>query len=191
MADSDQQSTSSRYRIVVSDYSGEWAALFAKLARELRSALGDLAVRIDHIGSTSVPGLAAKPIVDVQISVWSLAPVDSYRAALEGLGYHWRDSNPELTKRYFRESPGSPRTHIHMRRAGSWNEQWALLFRDYMRSHLEEHEAYARLKRALAEKFPYDMTAYTEAKGDLLWLIIRRSDEWASLTGWEPGPSDA
>jgi GrpB-like predicted nucleotidyltransferase (UPF0157 family) len=161
------------------------------MAANLRAALGDIALRIDHIGSTSIPGLAAKPIIDIQISVADLEPVEPYRRKIEACGYRWKSENPELTKRYFRELPGARRTHIHTRRAGSWNEQWALLFRDYMRTHTDEHEGYASLKRSLAEKFPYDMAAYTDAKGDLLWQIIRRADEWASATGWRPSPSDA
>src|ERR1700691_4980432 len=177
--------------IVIADYSDEWPILFSRVSRAIRNEIGVIALRIDHIGSTSIPGLAAKPIIDIQISVANLEPVDAYRPALQRLGYHWRASNPELTKRYFREAPGSRRTHIHIRRSGSWNEQWALLFRDYMRCHSEEHEGYAQLKRSLAERFAHDMAAYTDAKGDLVWKIIRRADEWASLSGWQPGPSDA
>ncbi len=178
-------------RIILIDHSAEWHNLFATMAANLRAALGDIALRIDHIGSTSIPGLAAKPIIDIQISVADLEPVEPYRRKIEACGYRWKSENPELTKRYFRELPGARRTHIHTRRAGSWNEQWALLFRDYMRTHTDEHEGYASLKRSLAEKFPYDMAAYTDAKGDLLWQIIRRADEWASATGWRPSPSDA
>jgi GrpB-like predicted nucleotidyltransferase (UPF0157 family) len=191
LSDRRQPSAPQPFRIVIDDYRPEWASLFSSLAGDLRGALGVVALRIDHIGSTSVPGLAAKPIIDTQVSVLKLEPVEAYRPSLEAIGYQWRASNPELTKRYFRELPGGRRTHIHVRRAGSWNEQWALLFRDYMRTHREEHEGYAALKRSLAEKFATDMSAYTDAKGDLLWQIIRRADEWASISGWEPGPSDA
>ncbi|MDD5220536.1 MAG: GrpB family protein, partial [Candidatus Bipolaricaulis sp.] len=115
-------------RVIVIPYDPEWARRFAELGRPLRVALGDAALRIDHIGSTAVVGLAAKPIIDVQISVASFEPIDAYRLSLERLGYVFRAENPERTKRYFREPPGERRTHIHVRRAGSWAEQFSLLF---------------------------------------------------------------
>jgi len=120
----------------------------------VRAALGAIALRIDHIGSTAIPGLAAKPIVDVQISVADFDPLDAYRTALERLGYGFHADNPDLTKRYFREAPGQRRTHIHVRRAGSFSEQFALLFRDFMRVHPETAADYASLKRQLVGHTP-------------------------------------
>src|SRR5262245_18675518 len=119
--------------IRIVDYDPDWRRRFAELGVRLRSALGGVALRIDHIGSTSVPGLAAKPVIDIQVSVARLEPIDPFRAPLERLGYVYRANNPERTKRYFREPPGQPRTHIHVRRAGSFSEQFPLLFRDYLR----------------------------------------------------------
>ena len=104
-------------------YDPAWPSLFAALGVRLRDALASVALRIDHIGSTSVPGLAAKPIVDIQVSVAALDPVDAYRVPLEGLGLVFRPENTEWTKRYFREAPGMRRTHIHVRRAGSFSKQ--------------------------------------------------------------------
>ncbi len=178
-------------RVVIVSYDRGWPALFSELAGSLRRALQDTALRIDHIGSTSVPGLAAKPIIDVQVSVASLDPVDAYRLPLEGLGFVFRSQNPELTKRYFRERPGQRRTHIHVRRAGSWAEQFALLFRAYMRTHSAEAEGYADLKRGLAEQYGDDRHGYTEAKAAFIWEVMARADRWSQDTGWEPGPSDA
>jgi GrpB-like predicted nucleotidyltransferase (UPF0157 family) len=103
----------------------------------------------------------------------------------------YRPDNAERTKRYFREPPGSRRTHIHVRRARSFSELWALLFRDYLRAHPKDGAEYAVVKRQLAEQFPHDGAAYTEAKGPLLWEVIRRADEWGQALGWMPGPTDA
>jgi GrpB-like predicted nucleotidyltransferase (UPF0157 family) len=153
--------------------------------------LGTVALRIDHIGSTAVPGLAAKPIIDVQISVASFEPFDTICTPTEGLGYAWRADNPDRMKRYFREAPGMRRTHIHVRRAGSWSEQYALLFRDYLRTHDEDAARYAALKRELAERFRHERHTYTDAKGPFLWETMVKADAWAQEIGWEPGPSDA
>jgi GrpB-like predicted nucleotidyltransferase (UPF0157 family) len=176
---------------LVPDYDPAWQFEFAELGTALRQALGESALRIDHIGSTAVPGLAAKPIVDVQISVPSLEPVDGYRAAIESCGFAWQADNPELTKRYFREVPPRPRTHLHVRRSGSFGEQVALLFRDYLRAHRERAAAYAAVKRSVAPLLLTDRSAYVDAKSPFIWEVIREADEWAQQTGWQPGPSDA
>src|SRR6516164_9263904 len=117
--------------VEICPYDPAWPSLFAALGVRLRDALGSVALRIDHIGSTSVPGLAAKPIVDVQVSVAVLDPVHAYREPLERLGLVVRAQSTDRTKGYDREAPGTRRTHIHVRLAGSWAEQFALLFRDY------------------------------------------------------------
>jgi GrpB-like predicted nucleotidyltransferase (UPF0157 family) len=174
----------------VVSYDTAWPVLFAKLGGQLRTALGEIALRIDHIGSTAVPGLDAKPVIDVQISVAALEPADTFRGALEGCGFSWRD-NPDLTKRYFREQPGQRRTHIHVRRSGSFSEQFALLFRDYLRTHPRRAAEYGALKRSLAHLLQADRRAYVEAKGPFVWDTIRLADDWAQQTGWEAGRSDA
>jgi GrpB-like predicted nucleotidyltransferase (UPF0157 family) len=177
--------------IEIHDWTPVWAEEFRVRAAGLRPALGERALRIDHIGSTSVTGLAAKPIIDIQVSVAEFEPMHALAAAMAGAGYVWRDDNPELTKRYFRETPGARRCHVHVRRAGSWHEQWALLFRDYLRTHPGVAADYEAVKRALAQRYREDRHAYTDAKGDFFWATIRQADLWAGDTGWRPGPSDA
>ena len=177
--------------IVVVPYDPEWPELFARLGAELRDALGDVALRIDHIGSTSVPGLDAKPIVDVQISVASFSPLDAFRLPLEGLGFCFRADNPDLNKRYFREPFGTRRTHIHVFRAGSWSEQLALLFRDYLQTRDEDARRYAELKYRLAAQYRDNRIGYTESKSPFIWETIAKAHRWSQSTGWQPGSSDA
>jgi len=100
-------------KVIIVPYDPQWPQLFSQLGTALRTALGETARRIDHIGSTAIPGLDAKPILDIQISVTAFDPLEAYRLPLEGLGYTFRAENPERTKRYFREAPGQRRTHIH------------------------------------------------------------------------------
>jgi len=183
--------TGSRQVIEVVDYDPAWSALFGETGRALRSALGAVALRIDHIGSTAVVGLAAKPVIDVQISVAVFEPLGAFKDPLERLGYVYRADNTERTKRYFREAPGTRRTHIHVRRVGSFSEQFPLLLRDYLRHHDDEAAEFAAVKRRLAEQFRHDRHGYTNAKNPYVWAVIRRADEWAQLQGWAPGPSDA
>lgn len=177
--------------IEIVDYDPVWQVEFAEIGQALREALGDAALRVDHIGSTSVPGLAAKPVIDIQISVRSLEPLDAYKAPLERLGLVHRADNPELTKRYFRESPGSRRTHIHVREHGSFSQQLPLLFRDYLRAHPAAAADFAQVKRRWARQFRDDRQRYVSAKEPFVWDIVRRADTWAQSVGWRPGPSDA
>ena len=177
--------------IRVVSYDPHWPHRFAELGSGLREVLGDVALRIDHIGSTAVTGLAAKPVIDIQISVAALEPAGPFAVPLQQLGYRYRADNPERTKRYFREPPGTPRTHVHVRRAGSFSEQFPLLLRGYLRTHAGDADAYGQLKQRLAGQFPDDRAAYADAKVPFFWELIRRADDWAQETGWEPGPSDA
>jgi GrpB-like predicted nucleotidyltransferase (UPF0157 family) len=178
--------------VVVVQYDAEWPRLFDEIGARLRPELADVALRIDHIGSTAVPGLDAKPIIDIQISVAALEPIDAYRTPIERVGFVYRADNPERTKRYFREPPRDRRTHIHVRRAGSFSEQFALLFRDYLRAHPEQAAKYAELKHSLAARFarPEQRHEYVEAKVPFTWETMRLADDWAQATGWEPGMSD-
>ena len=175
----------------IAAYDPDWPKLFAELGKRLRAELGGEAVRIDHIGSTAVPGLAAKPVIDVQISVESLGAIDSFRPGIERCGFAWRSQNPDLTKRYFREQAGRRRTHVHVRQVGSFSEQFALLFRDYLRTHPGRARAYAQLKRELAPLLISEREAYVRAKGPFVWETIQMADEWAQAEGWTPGSSDA
>ena len=178
-------------RVVIVAYDREWPGLFADLGARLRAGLGKVALRIDHIGSTAVAGLDAKPILDVQISVASFEPLEAYRLPLEGLGFVFLPENPDRTKRYFREVPGTRRTHIHVRVVGSWAEQQALLFRDYLRAHGEDARRYAALKYRLAEQFQDDREGYTDGKSAFVWEVLAKANRWSQETGWAPGPPDA
>jgi GrpB-like predicted nucleotidyltransferase (UPF0157 family) len=110
---------------------------------------------------------------------------------LEAAGFRYRASNTERTKRYFREPPGQRRTHIHVRRAGSFSEQFPLLFRDFLRADPAAARDYGQRKRMLAAKLAHDRRGYLEAKLPIIWDVLRRADQWAQETGWEPGPPDA
>jgi GrpB-like predicted nucleotidyltransferase (UPF0157 family) len=133
MPSPDLNQTQVNVRAVI-DYDPAWPELFAAPGRELRAALGSAAMRIDHVGSTAVPDLAAKPIIDAQISVASFEPLNAFRDPIESCGFVWRPKNEEMTRRYFRERPGRRRTHVHVRRAGSFCEQLNLLHRDHLRA---------------------------------------------------------
>ncbi|MEF3307029.1 GrpB family protein [Paenibacillus sp. GYB003] len=175
----------------IAKYDPEWNILFRTIGTRLREALREIAVRIDHVGSTSIVGMEAKPIIDIQISVANFENEDRYITIMENLGFVLRRDNPDRTKTYFREAPGSRRTHIHVRHTGSFSEQMTLLFRDYLREHPGDCLKYAGEKHRLMGLFKNDRPKYVEGKGPVVWEIMRNAHRWSQETGWEPGRSDA
>lgn len=189
--------------IVIVDYRPAWPERFAALGRDLRTGLGDVASRIDHIGSTAVPGLAAKDIIDIQVTVADLddaqiAPAMSAFGAVErfkGTFDHEPPgvSVPEEQRQkwlwYLRRDDVA--VNIHIRLEGRWNERYALLCRDFLRAHEDTAHAYGEVKRQLARHVGNDVEAYYDVKDPAFDLFMSVAEEWAEWTGWRPGPSDA
>ena len=138
--------------IKITSYDDRWPSLFEAEAVRIRKVLGDLALRIEHVGSTAVPGLAAKPVIDIQISVASLDQPGSYSAPLAELGYrHIPLGDFDRVYPFFQKPAEWPSTHhVHLCIAGSEQERRHLAFRDYLRRHAEIASAYVELKQALA-----------------------------------------
>jgi GrpB-like predicted nucleotidyltransferase (UPF0157 family) len=157
--------------IEVVPYDEVWVDGFRAWRDRLREVLAGLPVRVEHVGSTAVPGLAAKPIIDVQVSVPDVEDEDRYVAAIESLGLPLRAREPG--HRYFRPPPGAARTvQVHVCSAGSSWERDHLLFRDYLRAHADARDAYAALKVELAERYVEDRLAYNEAKTGFILDIL-------------------
>jgi GrpB-like predicted nucleotidyltransferase (UPF0157 family) len=174
--------------IELSPYDEAWPRRFEELRARLAQALGSNAKRIDHVGSSAVPGLIAKPIIDIQISVDDVEDEASYREAIERAGFELRWIEPH--HRYFRPPPEQPRTaHVHVCSVGSQWERDHLVFRDYLRAHPETAAAYAELKLRLAGEYRTDRIGYTDAKTDFIEGVLRlaaETEKWASQTGWAP-----
>jgi len=187
--------------VEIVDYKESWPEEFRLIALRLRQGLGRLALRIDHIGSTSVPGLAAKDVIDIQITVAALD--QELKDAIAALGYthrpdYSRDHRPpkasgpdsDWEKWLFDPPPGQRDTHTHVRLPGRPNQRYPLLFRDYLRTHRATADAYGELKRRLAGQIQ-DRGVYSVVKDPAVDLIYLPAEEWAQATGWQPGPSDA
>lgn len=177
--------------IIVVRYDPAWPLEFRRIAKGIRGRLGPTALRIDHVGSTSVVGLDAKPIIDVQVSVGRLDPLNAFRRPLEQIGYRFQGANPDLSKRFFLGPTDQRRTHVHVRVAGCFDEQFNLLFRDFLRSHPTEAAEYAREKWRLAEQHRNDREGYVRAKEPTIWRLTRSAHDWLQTAAWSAGPSDA
>jgi GrpB-like predicted nucleotidyltransferase (UPF0157 family) len=183
--------------ILIEPYSERWPGDFLRVAERLRAALGAQAARIDHIGSTSVPGLAAKPVIDVQVAVSTLANAEPLvYAGLDEIVPAWDHRPPGATgperdwqKRFF-ALRGAPQANVHVRVAGRPNQRYALLFRDYLRTHSDAADAYAELKRRLAGELS-DLAMYADVKDPACDLIAIAAEAWATAAAWRPGPTDA
>jgi GrpB-like predicted nucleotidyltransferase (UPF0157 family) len=183
--------------IVVKPYDPGWPMRADELAREFADALGPRARRIEHIGSTSIPGMAAKPVYDMQISVDDLAEAakhfDEPLAAFDLVRSPYehdhvpagRNEDPELwTKRLWSRDRNAPEPiNLHVRRVGSGNERLALLFRDWFRAHPDAVPAYAAFKMRLAEAVD-EIGLYSTLKDPVVDLVIVTAERWAADTGW-------
>ena len=176
--------------IEIVDYDPRWPAQFDDIAARLASTFGDRALRIDHIGSTSVPGLAAKPIIDIQVTVRRFEGVTEALLAA-GLEMSFtRDHRPpgsrvpdeELEKRLASTRDPIP-ANVHVRVNGNFNQRYALLFRDYLRANPAAAETYAQVKRSLAD-IVGDYDAYYAIKDPVCDLIMAAAELWAADTGW-------
>lgn len=173
-----------RRPIAIVESDPAWARRFETERRRICDALGRLAVRVDHVGSTAVPGLAAKPIIDIQVSVTDVEHEDSYKPGLERAGYRIRVREP--AHRMFR----TPERDVHVHvcdRGGSW-ERRHLLFRDWLRAFGADRQFYAETKRALAQHDWPTMDHYADAKTGVIADIMSRAEAWARCSDWTADP---
>jgi GrpB-like predicted nucleotidyltransferase (UPF0157 family) len=169
--------------VVIVDYNKQWPRMFAAEAQAIKQALGAM-VQIEHVGSTAVPQLAAKPIIDIMLGIEQLTAAPQLIAPLHALGYTYVPEYEAVMpdRRYFRKGPPAGRTHhLHLveRTSRFWEQQ--LLFRDWLRTHPVDAARYAALKRELAERYRHDRHAYTDAKTALIESIERRAREHSTV----------
>lgn len=181
--------------IVIHPHRATWASDFTSIREHLIGILGQRALDVAHIGSTSVPGLGAKDIIDIQVGVVSLNAELTF--ALQAAGYEYvamhsqdhipaGEDGPELnwSKLYFRQRPSHRPCHIHVRIHGNPNHRYALLFRDYLRAHAEARMTVELVKRELARLHADDEDAYYAVKDPVYDLVWQAARAWAAGTGW-------
>lgn len=182
--------------IVIKEYDPSWPVEFEAIRSELLAILGSLAVRVDHIGSTSVHGLGAKDVIDIQITVKALTVV--IRQKLIEAGYRWwgeiafdhvppgEDDNPKMwIKEFFYQPEGQRRANIHVRIDGNLNQRYALLFREYLRAHPNSARTIERIKREIAKRHADDMDTYYDIKDPVYDLIWDAAQNWGRQTNWQ------
>ena len=167
-------------KIIIKEYDPKWQALFEAESAEIMEAIGHYVAEIEHIGSTAVPGLAAKPVVDILVGLRRLLDAQDCILPMEGMEYEYvpefEDEFPE--RRYFRKTVNGKRTHqIHMVEIGTDFWKRHLAFRDYLRTHPETASEYSDLKKELAKQFENDRKGYTNAKSNFIENVLTINDK--------------
>lgn len=165
-----------KHKVLVCPYDPEWPNLYQQEEERLRKALGDWILDIQHVGSTAVPGLASKPIIDIGIAIQSFDQGFDTIPIMSELGYNFRGEVGIPGRHFF--IYGRPRTH-HVHMSEKTNHDWIqrLKFRDHLRTHPESAKQYAELKTNLAQQFPNEISAYSEGKTAFIVDILGREDE--------------
>jgi GrpB-like predicted nucleotidyltransferase (UPF0157 family) len=160
--------------ITIVEYDPNWPKKFDKHANAISSALGETALRIEHVGSTAVPELGSKPIIDILVVVSNSADESTYLPQLVAAGYVLRVREPEWNEHRMFRTPERD-VHVHIFSVGCPEVHRNLLFRDRLRHHAEDRKLYEGVKRQLATKNWSDMNAYANAKTDVIEEILRRA----------------
>ena len=166
--------------VIVVEYDPQWPSLFEEEKARLLAVVGDHIEDIQHIGSTAVPGLGAKPIIDIQMSLRDLALVEKCVGPLESIGYEYLGEYGVPGRHFFHKparKPFAERTH-HLQIVEKGGEEWrkVLLLRDCLRAHPEVAQQYHLLKRALASQFGTDRVGYTEAKTAFVRSALEKAE---------------
>ena len=164
-------------RVFIVEYDHEWPALYAREAARIRSALGHRALQIENVGSTSVPGLAAKPVIDILLVVADSADEAAYVPDLEARGYTVRIREPEWYEhRLFNGDAAS--LNLHVLSAGCGEIDRMIVFRDWLRTNAADRDLYERTKRHLAERAWTSVQDYADAKTAVIGAIMTRARAW-------------
>jgi GrpB-like predicted nucleotidyltransferase (UPF0157 family) len=163
-----------RRAIIIADYDPQWPRRFEREAAKIRRALGPAALAIEHVGSTSVPGLAAKPIVDILLVVEDSSDEDAYLPELLGAGYVLRVREPGFEEHRMVRTP-KKHVHVHIFSTGSREGERLLLMRDHLRHDKADRDLYASIKRELASRDWPTMQHYADAKTQVIQEILVRA----------------
>jgi GrpB-like predicted nucleotidyltransferase (UPF0157 family) len=161
--------------IIVTDYDPGWPGMFEALRARVAGALGDLALSIEHVGSTAVPGLAAKPIIDMDVVVRGPHDIPAAIERLASIGYVHRGDLGIAGREAFAQPAGTPEHHLYVCPLNGRELPRHLALRDYLRTHADSAETYAAIKRAAAIRFPYGIDAYIDAKSEFIECILSRA----------------
>ncbi|CAH0232027.1 hypothetical protein SRABI96_02702 [Peribacillus sp. Bi96] len=165
-------------KVEVVSHKKEWSILFQGECKELQDIFGDELIGLYHIGSTAIPAIHAKPVIDILAVVRSIERVVGFNQKMEQIGYEARGENGIAGRRFFSKGGNERTHHIHMFQKGHEEIARHLAFRDYMLAHSYEAQRYSQLKQRLAAQFPNDINGYVNGKNDFIKEMDERAKHW-------------
>ncbi len=166
-------------KVIILEYNSEWPQKFIKESEKIIKLLGEELVYIEHIGSTSIPNMAAKPVIDILISVKDINHIDTFNKQFEELGYTPKGEFGITGRRFFiKDINGFRSYHVHIFQTGNFELKKHINFRDYMRSHPKMALEYANLKKGLAKKYTDDINSYSMGKDSFIKKIDKLAEKW-------------
>lgn len=170
-------------KVEVVPHNPQWREAFEVESQQISRVLGENYAIVHHIGSTAIPGIYAKPIIDFLVEVKDVVKVDEQTPKMESLGYQAMGEYGIPGRRYFRKDNvlGIRTHHVHFFEVGSAEIERHLIFRDYAIAHPEEAQKYSDLKRDLAQKYPQDIEGYMDGKDGLIKTMERKATRWKQL----------
>jgi GrpB-like predicted nucleotidyltransferase (UPF0157 family) len=168
--------------VIIQDYDPRWPHLFEALRSRIESVIQGMATAVEHVGSTAVPGLAAKPVIDIDVLLRSDTDLPLVIARLASIGYERRGDLGVTGREAFRTPPNDVPHHLYVCPSNSSEYKRHISFRDYLRAHPADANSYASLKRELVRTLGHDREGYTKAKSGFVAEILRRVDKIATNT---------
>ncbi|UTR16507.1 GrpB family protein [Salipaludibacillus sp. LMS25] len=165
-------------KVEVKPFNENWSLLFEEESKKLSGIFGDQVIEVHHIGSTAVPGLRAKPIIDMMPVVKNIESVEAYNEDMMAIGYEPKGENGIQERRYFQKGGDNRTHHVHVYQHGNNDIIRHLAFRDYLTAYPEKKKEYGDLKHELAKRYPYNIVAYMSGKEGLIKEIEKHALQW-------------
>ena len=162
-------------RVEVVSYNPNWREMYKEESEKIKNILNDIVIDIHHIGSTAIPGIKAKPVIDILVEVKDIEGVDQYNHKMKELGYEAMGEYGILKRRFFRKGENNRTHHIHIFQVGNEEIKRHINFKEYLIAHPDKAREYSKLKEKLANKYSYDVENYSNSKSDFIKKIDRKA----------------
>ena len=162
-------------RVGVASYNPNWKNMYKEESEKIKNILNDIIIDIHHIGSTAIPGIKAKPVIDILVEVKDIEEVDQYNHKMEELGYEAMGEYGIPKRRFFRKGENNRTHHIHIFQTGNEEIERHINFKEYLIAHPDKAREYSKLKEELVNKYTYDVENYTNSKSDFIKEIDRKA----------------
>jgi GrpB-like predicted nucleotidyltransferase (UPF0157 family) len=171
-------SKTDKRRVGVVSYNSNWKKMYKEESEKIRNVLGDIIIDIHHIGSTAIPGIKAKPVIDILVETKNIEAVDRYNSKMKELGYEAMGEYGIPKRRFFRKGGNNRTHHIHIFQVGNEEIERHINFKEYLIAHPDKAREYSKLKEELVNKYTYDVENYTNGKNDFIKEIDRKAKLW-------------